>query len=164
MWIWPIYNSVYYWRFKSKLLEYETGLLTFVFSVWTYNSAIKKKYKVKNKLILSVTWMTRHRWQSEASSRPCFSAQESTRPSLFINFRPHSLVHRPSCGSSTSLLKSHMLIKWNNWENTWMVSAALTLHLRSRDMADDRVYSTSDMLGRLPLRRLVPEMENTGCS
>lgn len=98
-----------------------------------------------------LTWITRHRWQSEARSKPCFSAQESTRLSLFSNLRPHALVQRPRWDSSTNLLKSHMLMKWNSWEKTWMVSAALTLHLRSKDMAEESVYSTSDILGRLPL-------------
>ena len=32
---------------------------------------------------------TRARWQSAASSRPCFSAQDSIRPSLFFSLNPH---------------------------------------------------------------------------
>ena len=89
------------------------------------------------------TWVILHRWQSAASSRPCFSAQASTLDNLLFSLIPHSLVIRPSCGSITSLLNSHMFIKWNSCENSCIVRAALTLQRRSSDIADDSTWRTS---------------------
>lgn len=39
-------------------------------------------------------------------------------------------------------LKTHMLMKWKSCEKSWMVSAALTRHRRSRAMVLVRMDST----------------------
>ena len=49
----------------------------------------------------------------------------------------------------TRMLNSHMLMKWNSCENSWMVSAAFTRHRRSSVMAAERVFSTSARMGLL---------------
>ena len=89
------------------------------------------------------TCMILARWQSAASSSPCFSAHTSMRPSRLFQRWPHWRMHSPDRSSSTSVLNSHMLMKWKSCENSWIVSAALTRHRRSSDMADDNTCSTS---------------------
>ncbi|TNN56103.1 hypothetical protein EYF80_033653 [Liparis tanakae] len=55
----------------------------------------------------------------------------------------HVWQHSPESVSVTSLLNSHMLMKWKSCENSWMVRAALTRHRRSNDMAPVSVCRTS---------------------
>lgn len=38
-------------------------------------------------------WLILARWQSAASSRPCFSAHSSSRERRSVSARPHALVH-----------------------------------------------------------------------
>lgn len=47
---------------------------------------------------------------------------------------------------ATMRLNAHTLTKWNSWENSWMVRAALTRHLLSRAIADASTPNTCERI------------------
>lgn len=109
---------------------------------WEQHKILERKQKhiLKN---LIQTWTMRLRWQSAVNSRPCFSDHASIRLNLRLRRIPHCLVQRFGRVSHKTLFRSHMLIKWNSWENIWIAKAAFTRHRLSIDIAGPSTAKTS---------------------
>lgn len=116
-----------------------------VFQLSWNQSAFKQlidNQRIINDTLLK-TWITLARWQSAASSSPCFSAQLWTWAKRMRSLLPHSREHSWSLGSKATRLNSQMFMKWNNWENSCIVSAAFTRQRRNNVIA---VVNTCKML------------------
>lgn len=129
-----------YWNKQCKVIE--------VFSLWHKNVnkrtgllLLNSQYKNLSNISAVETWIILARWHSAANSRPWLSDQASIWRNQERNLFPQSRVQ--SCRSLTRWLKSHMLMKWNICENSWIVRAALTLVVRRSDITEERIFVTA---------------------